>query len=483
MFRIVIFYISIVLFMLVVLIPTPAGLVQDSIYKYFQTMDYIQADGVDFSIHNHDYELDPENQFGIFTPPFAYLIQKKVYMTFPWFWVYINAPLLKVFGFFGIYIFAALAGLLSIFSLKSLVSHFTKNESLIRNTLYFYLFGSSLLIYSVWFYEGTICNLCLFLFLDLELRKKTDDSYLKTVFVFFASLCLLSILVLLRTEVFFLAILMYFAIIFRSFSHLMHRFGYLVLYAGIPSFIFLYSNYLIWDTPIGLRFLVTSSFTFSERLIRIFEYFFSEKYCMFFYLPTFFLTFFLFKDWKTLRHEVFFRIYLVCLVFMVMIPLVSPQQQGSDIMPRFYFPVIPILAFLIFYTIDKYMDNRKRLIRSFVFIQSGIFLLITIAVFIFSNRRMDRVYKGLSPYIGKANLVSLDYLGHLVQNAEKRNVYLADGQPALRRITEKLAKNKKEDFYFFLWEYSYYDYYHKYLNANYERVTKIEEFYIYRYKK
>ncbi|BDA78115.1 hypothetical protein LPTSP3_g10450 [Leptospira kobayashii] len=461
---------------------TPAGLVQDNVHKYFQTMDYVQSGGEDFSIHNHDYKLDPKNQFGIFSVPFAYLIQNKIYMTFPWLWVYLNAPVLKLFGFFGIYFIAGMAGLLSIFSLKSLLSHFTENLSLIRNTLYFYIFCSSLVIYSVWFYEGTLCSLCLFWFLDSELKRKTEDSYVHSALKSSVSLILLSILVLLRTEVFFLAVLIYFAAIFDSFSNLKKKLGYLVFYVMVPGFVFLYSNHLIWNNPQGLRFLATHSFTFYERLGRVFEYFFFEKYCMLFYLPTFFLTFFLFKDVKNLRKEIFFRVYLACLVFMVVIPLVSPQQQGSDIMPRFYFPIVPLLAFFVFYTIDRYIPDRKKLIHSFVFLQSGIYLAITMIVLIFTSKRMDRVYREISPYIGETNAVSNEFIGHLVQNAEIRNVYQGEGQFQLKRMTKLLSQNGKTSFHLFIWEPSYYEYYHKYLNANYEKIAKVEDIYIYRYK-
>lgn len=445
-------------------------------------MDYIQSGGADFSIHNHDYKLDPNNQFGIFNVPFAYLIQNKIYMTFPWLWVYLNSPGLKSFGFFGIYLIAGFAGFLSVFSLRSLLSRFTENQSLIRNTLYFYIFCSSLVIYSIWFYEGTLCSLCLFLFLSLELGRKTEDHHFSSALKFLVSLILLSILVLLRTEVLFFAVLIYFAIIFRSFSNLKKKLGYLVLYAMVPGFVFLYSNHLIWNNPQGLRFLGTHSFTFYERMVRVFEYFFFEKYCMLFYLPTFFLTFFLFKDWKSLRKETFFRIYLACLVFMVAIPLLSPQQQGSDIMPRYYFPAVPFLAFFIFYTIDRYVPNRKKLIHSFVFIQSGIYLSITILVLVFTSRRMDRIYKEISPYIGQTNVVSNEFVGHLVQNAEIRNVYQGEGQFQLKRLTKLLSQNGKTSFHFFIWEPSYYEYYHKYLNANYEKIAKVEDIYIYRYK-
>jgi hypothetical protein len=459
---------------------TQAGLVQDSVYKYFQTVDFIHSGMNEFWIHNHDYAFDPNNEFGIFRPPFGYMIDDKLFITFPWSWVAINAPIIKIFGFWGVYIIPFFSGLLSIISLRSFLNQIMKNETIVKLSILFYLFCTSLIIYSVWYYEGTLCNLLLFLFLNLQFVMEESKSHLRKVLWIAISILILSLLVVLRTEVFFLAVLLYGAMISDSILNLRKKFLVVLVYGLIPITIFLFSNYQIWHHPQGLRFLVTHDFTIWDRIFRIFEYFVLEKYSFLFYLPTFYLTFRLFKDWKILYSELFFRIYLACLVFIIAIPIVSPQQQGSDIMPRFYFPILPILALTIFYCIDRYFMSRKKLLTRLVFIQSALFLIVTILVYVVFNHRMDRLYKKLVPYIGETNLVSNELHGQLIQNAENRNLYLVNTDATLSLFQNKIDKDKMKNYHLFVWSPDIKNYSQAFLEKNYIYVTKIEDILIYK---
>lgn len=475
-------YAGLVFVFILVLKHSAAGLLEDSVYKYFQTMDFIESGYNGFYIFNHDYDLDPKNEYGIFQPPFAHLIHGKVFMTFPWFWVLLNAPIVQFLGFFGIYLIPFASGILSVYVLYDLLRKIINDDKLIEKTIYFYLFSTSLIVYSFSYYEGTICNLALFAFLNIQFKNNDSSSIGNKVYYFFASLFLLSILVILRTEVFFLAILMGISISFINISTFQKNFLNLFLLGLIPSLLFLFTNELIWSQPQGLRFLVTHTFTLSDRLIRIFEYLIFSKHSLLLYIPTFFLTFSLFKHIKELYSKPFFRFYLTSLIFIIIIPLVSPQQQGNDIIPRFYFPIIPFLAVTILYTFQYKFPSREKLLTRLLFLQSSILLIITIIVFLFMNYRMDRLYKKLTPYIKEYNMVSTVIYGMLIQNAEKKNVYVTTEEASAKKMTTLLKEKSISDYYLVLWTLDEYRFDKSYLESEWKFVEKIEDIKVYQKK-
>ncbi|MCZ8343118.1 MAG: hypothetical protein O9301_08810 [Leptospira sp.] len=475
-------YIGLVLLIILVLKHTAAGLLEDSVYKYFQTIDFIESGYNGFHIFNHDYELDPKNDYGVFQPPFAHLIHGKVFMTFPWFWVLLNAPILQILGFIGIYLIPFASGILSVYVLYDLLCKLSDDEKLIEKTIYFYLFSTSLIVYSFSYYEGTICNLALFAFLNVQFKSNDSSSMRKKIYYLFISLVLLSMLVILRTEVFFLAILMGISISFVNISSFQKNFLNLFFLGLIPSLLFLFTNELIWSQPQGLRFLVTHTFTLSDRLIRILEYLVFSKHSLLLYIPTFFLTFILFKHFKALYSKPFFRFYLTSIIFIVAIPLVSPQQQGNDIIPRFYFPIIPFLAFTILYTIQYKFPSLEKLLTRLLFLQASILLIITVIVFVFMNYRMDRLYKKLTPYIKEYNVVSTVIYGMLVQNAERKNVYVATEEESAKKMTMLLKDKSISDYYLLLWALDENRFSKSYLDTEWKFVEKIEDITVYKKK-
>ncbi|MDZ4726996.1 MAG: hypothetical protein SH817_12620 [Leptospira sp.] len=480
--KVLFFYLGLVSFTLFLLVHSPAGLLQDSVYKYFQTIDYLDSGKIDFSIHNHNYEIDPENEFGIFKPPFAHLIHGKIFMTFPWLWVYLNAPLFSILNFYAIYLIPIFSGILSIVALRFLMIQLFDNDTLIEKSLLFYVLGTALSIYSVWYYEGNLCNLLLYTFLIFQIKSSVRESYLILTFEILASLLILNILIILRTEVYFLAILYLFAIKMDSKKNLISNLHFFLLYTFIPLFIYIYSNSLIWDTPQGLRFLVTNSFTFGDRILRIFEYFFFAKYSLLVYLPTFFLTLIFFRDLKTNFRNTLFRFYLASLVFMIILPFVSPQQQGSDLVPRFFFPVIPILVLCILYVIYEKFPNNKHILELFLYVPALSIVAFSLFLILFFNRSMDALYKKIAPFNGDQIIVSSEIIGHLVQNAEKRSVYYAPDMERLESLysKEKIAKNR--NIYFLYSKINKFNFTSSYLKSNFKKITDIGEVIVYKRK-
>ncbi len=439
---------------------TPSGLVQDGVYKYNQLLDYEANQKAGFHRFFADAEIDPNFDYEIYPEYFGHKIGGKFFVTFPWFWVYLNYYLFKLLGFAGLFLIPALSGILSIFALKVLLEKLETNSDLILFTIYFYVLSSSLLIYSTWYYEATLCNLLLFLFLILNLDtslkswlllKNRFHFYRNNILLIFLSLSFLAGLILLRTEVFSLATMLFFMTRFLHGKRTFEQTLKLGLYIIIPVSIYIFFNLKFYGKPMDLRFYQTSQFSLFDRFWRILEYLFFSKHSLILYIPISFFSFYYLIKVKEKRNVNWMFLISVWL-FIIIIPFLAPQQQGSDISPRYYFPIIPFLAYFSMKAIEEYFPKRINLLQKYTLIHSGIIILLTVIITAFTSRYSNKLYKTAQPYFGKYNVIYPKLPAHILFKDTKQMFYAPNTSHEIDSLIEKLQSGKRNDSRLFIYK-------------------------------
>ncbi|WP_135355051.1 LA_3751/LA_3752 family putative glycosyltransferase [Leptospira ryugenii] len=387
--------------------------VQDEQYKFLQIEEFIDQNFTRFDRPVDTDRYPNTDEYSQFHPPFEYKIGDRKFFTFPLYFSALVAIPYKFMGFWGIFIIPVAFGLLSLLIFYELVLLISKDKKISFLSSLFYLFGSSLLIYSTWLYEATLTNFLFFLSLYLYFKY---DHWLSIFLNGFA----IGMLAFIRLEVvLFLAIVLFYFFIFtRTKVKITLTFLVFAIFLAIQ----LYLNYVMTGFALPIRFFTTvlNQFTISFRLFRIVEYFFISQYSFLFYIPVSFLTLSVLfqKKYSTIQ-------YLLLGVFSIWIifPFFGPNQQGMDLSPRFLFPIVPIFGFLTIQIVYQNFRKKKTLLIILFFLIPVFRMLIMLFILRETQKIYDYTHHFFKQNVNKQVLISSEHVNNFIYNLKNIRVY------------------------------------------------------------
>jgi hypothetical protein len=433
----------IVLYLVVFLLGLTQKIVlqQDGVFKYYQLLDLEKTSGWELAAIEKGMELDKPGKFARFQQPFQFQLGEKRFFVFPYTWTFLNFIQYKLFGFYGIFILPFLGGFLSVYFFSKFLETIEMEQYIISISLYFYVLSTPILIYSNWFYEASLCSAFLYFSYWVVLKKEN-------VFYFVLAGFCLGLSFLLRQE---LVLFSYLFLFFLFFVHGKYRPRIIVV--GLVSFLVVlfsvYCNKLIYGIYPPLRSLDMTNYSVVDRFLRVLDYLFLEHYSLLLYVPFIFMSLWIVKEEYSTNRKFSneqISLCLSCWIFVLLLPLVAPNQQGSDLTPRYFFPIIPCLAFLSFKVISLKWDLiKKKWIPRFLVAYSALFILVMGATHIYFNRLVD---KQMNLVIGQSKYINVFmdiFTAHTFITDREILSFRADNGYRLRELTSILQSQGFED--------------------------------------
>lgn len=432
---------------------SPDSLIQDSLYKFAQLEEFAVSRNFQRPYNELSQRIDPETNFRVFIAPFEVHTQTGNYFVFPFLWVMINYPFFYFFGFYGIFIIPILSGLLSIYLLARLLGLLTKRNDLLHYTILFYLLCTPLTIYSSWFYEATICNVILYLSLYLIFKyKKGKLSYI--------GFLLNGFLIFFRIEIFYWSILI-FGLVFLFRKKERFLFFRKLSLLTIPVFIFLFSHHYFYGTFLPLRAANMEGFTIAFRFQRL------SEYLMMFLLyipPALFLTIpilraslqnpklnpfrlrnsshTIVRKFSLRRLDLYIFWAIVLLIFTL--PILSPNQQGLDTTPRYFFPITPLLAFFCFKMFSHWKPKTAKLASISLIAFSFLYIYTFVKIVKSYTHNFPAILQKIDAHKSQVNIYYQDKLlipGELMRIRDSQNAYFkVSSKEELLSLQERIRK-------------------------------------------
>lgn len=438
------FFILIYILLFIFSFSSTPVLQQDGVFKYYQLEDFANSQGWDFSSPDPSREFDEGGKYSRFKEPFMYQLSGKKFFVFPYFWTLLNYLPFKVFGYYGIYLFSFLFGLLSLYSFRKLLLHVFQGESsFVDYASWFYVLSTPLVIYSLWFYEATLCSFLLYegLYLLLEKGKK----------LYYASISgiLLGLLIYLRAEVLFYACAFLGLLFYKipEYRKSLFLLGFVLGLFVLGSF---FMNHSIYGIYSPLRALEVSSYSLLDRFERVGEYLFLEHYSILFYFPLGYYSLrFLSEEYNRERKLGDKEMILLVSVwfFILFLPFVVLNQQGSDLTPRFFFPVLTLLASIVLKGFQIQWSPKKSLWASrFLVAYSSTFILVMAVVHISVTKLTEKMLQAYTQESGELNIFTDIFASNtLIVDRNKKYVLVQNGYflgKYLNSISEKKMAEK-----------------------------------------
>lgn len=305
-----------------------------------------------------DYSLYKENYYSGFAPGASFLAV-PVYFIFKPILVYsprINTILLNILA--TIFISSLLSALVAVLIYK-LSGEFTKNEKYRLITTFLFSFSTIYFYYSTWYSPKLISGFFAFLsfYLLFQFRKSQNNGLL-----FLSGFSAAYSAITDYPSVIILALISLYALI----SVKNKRIFIYALGALIPIIVLLSYHYVIFDNPLSTTYShraylpdfdvpggkVGPSFDFN----RLFEYSFSPKFGVFFFMPVLFLSligiFIALKTKKSIRKEILFSL-LIPISSLLYYTLFFNGSSYCTFGPRYLLPMIPFLYWPIIFAFRK----------------------------------------------------------------------------------------------------------------------------------
>jgi len=431
--KISLLYILLILILICILPGVPASIQQDGFYKYIQMVDFIEQDFQSLERYYIDPELKPNKKEVPFEEPFTYQIKGSEYFVFPFFWIILNTPFILLLGFYGIYILSTIFGMLSIFLLRDVLMTLEEPEQkIIDLSLLFYAISTPLLIYTSWFYEANFCNFLFFLFLILM------NSHIIKIKLFLYSTIVLSFIFLLRIEVFYLSMIYLSVFTFYNFLKDQQRIFVLGLSVILTLLINTVIHMVLYNFPFPIRMMQTdTTITMMDRLFRIVEYLFFSKHSLLLYFSLSFITLCLF--WKSINQKM--KVLLTSTwIFILTLPFLAPHQQGSDIFPRYFYPIMPFLGFFALHYFYNFTRFKGLWTRIIVFIQPTVIIFLALVISIGASYTIFNYHNHFKEYFTNYNIIHHTMIKFIAIDYKDRMIYSISNIEDARELDSRIYK-------------------------------------------
>ncbi|ACK64186.1 dolichol-phosphate mannosyltransferase [Rippkaea orientalis PCC 8801] len=337
-----------------------------------------------------------------YEPPFAYYLNDKYYITFPFPFSLVTAPFYAAFGFRGLYLVPLLSTWTIWLTFKVFCQRLNWNEVNQSLALFFLIFTSNLTLYSAMYWEHTLAVAFCFIGMIMLLIPKNSANFSAKEAILSGFFIGLSAWV--RSE--FLAMVATLAFIVAILSFLNYQPGQKIrdklelqeitfigkhpLAFGISMFstvgLFFICNKLIYGNFLGIHALqIVEEFSLIRRLTEAWESFIEIFVSFFHYFPI----------------AIFSLLYL----FLLLITLLSRRINSKT---ASFFVVLLFLFTVTFFLINRDLNTIKTIIKSWgiLVLISAIWLWLCREAKIQLNSRMILFYlMGLIFTIGVALLV------------------------------------------------------------------------------
>lgn len=422
------------------------GLIQDGRFKYLQVLDLIHYNFTSFERYYPDRVIDINYTHRIYLIPFEHYISPKVFSVFPWLWALINAPFYLLFPYPGLLFLSILFGGLSYYYFFLLLKIFNFSKFIVTSSMIFFLVCTPLVIYSSWYYEATCSSFLLYYSIFITI---TELSGKKRLLIFFLSGVITGLHLFLRIEVGLLnglinSIIFLYYFIYQSKNKINIFKPLLSLLFGLffMVILFLISNKIIYGIyePLIVYDVIENSTT--ARLNNLIGYLFTYHFSILIYSPFLFITlFYFFKKGEDLRNNqtsLLRYLLIIYWVFIIIIPLVAPPNQGVDATPRYLFPVIPLTAIFIF----VYFEGNKfsNMISILIIIYSSIYIISFSNKAIKVSKKNAVLSKKIEPYISDYNIINAELLNNYLYNFSRKSFYLCLTPQEIIEFNERIKK-------------------------------------------
>ena len=468
--KIIFLYFVLLLIFLSTLKRSTDTLQQDAVYKFIQILDFQHQNFNTLKRYIPESSVDKWRKFQIYKPPFVY--QKSYteeYLVFPWLFNILASPFYFMLDFGGLILLPILFGAFSIWAFYKLLGKISKNHQIKTLACYFYILCTPLIIYSSTLYEATLCNFLLYFSLYLFLDNQEKNQKLS---IFFFCGIIIGFLIFFRAEVFFLAnLFILFFILPNFYKNFKVTFSYSL---GVICMLALFTlgNKILYDSYLPLRVISITNYSFSYRLFRILDYTVLKSYSFLFYFPLCFSSLYFFFS----KNKYYLKFLFPTWIFFFLLPIIAPQQQGLDMTPRFFFPIVPILGFFSFLFILEKLP-KKRLFYFYLFFHSASLIFSMMFYVRIGNLSAHSFKKTITPFLVEHNVFQSNIftLFSFYKDREK-NYYLTQTIDDNKILLDKLKeeKNTKTRFFFIKNEVN------EVINFNFTSLKKIyEDPYIY----
>lgn len=434
------------------------GLIQDGRFKYIQIQDFIHFQFKSFERHYPDTELDQDFSHRIYKLPFEHYVPPKVYSVFPWVWTVMNVPFYMLLPYPGLFLISFSFGGISIYYFYKILVNLGVPGKVQKYSILFYILSTPLVIYSSWYYEATFCSFLLYFSIAsfTENFRNFEVSKLK----YFFSGIITGFHLFLRIEVGFLngvliSLIAYSYYLLEKKKGLQENqnlrrkylFGYSLFILGVLILfvIHLWTNKLIYGIYEPLIFYDVIDQGLKHRFLNLLGYLFTYKFSLLIYFPVSFYTLFLLRKGKNFLHSeenLTLKFILIgAWIFMLLLPVVASQQQGMDMTPRYFFPILPLVSVFLFQRYEE-LDSKKW-VYTLTILYSSLFIFIFSLLSIFTTRQVAKSSKAIGPYIGETNLVSFVNINDYVYNYPNKNYYLCDTKDELLEWNQKIIEKTK----------------------------------------
>ncbi|MCB1173202.1 MAG: hypothetical protein KDK39_06545 [Leptospiraceae bacterium] len=433
-----IFYLLLSLLIIAVIPGRPEGLVIDAQHKFIQIKDLIHFNLQSIERYYPSNDLDPEQEYPLYRPPFEYRLNGKQYIAFPYLWSYLNVGPYLLFGFYGLFLMPLLGGLLALFFFTKITHVLFADPGVRCLAPWFYLLSTPLVFYSSAFYEATVASALLYGSIYLYWQ---GSSLWK---VALSGVCLI-VAAQLRPEVLIpggLLVAGLWALQAKKFTN--PKTWIWALSFCIAVAFFFYINYILTGEPIGLRIIDVRAhdFTLKDRLYRLFEYLIYEKWSLLVYFPAGYFTLRVF--WNPRKTQAVKLFLAACWLFILAVPMIALNQAGIDFTPRYYFPVIPFLGVYVIDSIVFQQSRRlKRALLVIVFVWSAVFSYLNVVFQIVVSQQMSAMQQAIQPLPGKQANVFAGYgFQPLLSNSTDKPLIVAYNLSEFEKIMRKAMSQK-----------------------------------------